>query len=85
MKIATRLSQSLPILMSDTISSKDYSDITIPNGYKLVAIKVSAEDSFNGLLQPGDKVDVIGIVTVREQGSRRARNKTVSETFLEKH
>lgn len=83
MKIATRLSKSLPILMSDTISPKDYSDVTIPKGYKLVAIKVSAEDSFHGLLQPGDRVDVIGIVSVREQvNGRRARNKTVSETFL---
>ena len=83
MKISTRLGKSLPILLGDTISKKDYRTVEIPNGYKLVAIKVPAEDSFYGLLQPGDRVDVIGIVTVREQSdSRRARTKTVSETFL---
>ena len=85
MKIATRLSKSLPILMSDVANPKDINSFDIPKGYKLVAIKVSAEDSFNGLLQPGDRVDVIGIVTIRAQAGtngRRTQSKTVSETFL---
>ena len=83
LKISTRLSKSLPILMSDVRNPKDMDIVEIPKGFKLVAIKVSAEDSFIGLLQPGDKVDVIGIVTVREEGNaRRNRQKTVAETFL---
>ena len=84
-KIATRLSKSLPILLSDVANPQDINKFEIPKGYKLVAIKVSAEDAFNGLLQPGDKVDVIGIVTVRPQAGtngRRAQSKVVSETFL---
>lgn len=82
MKISTRLSKSLPIVMSDVRNPKDMGIVEIPKGFKLVAIKVSAEDSFIGLLQPGDKVDVIGIVTVREEGTRRSRSRTVAETFL---
>ena len=83
-KITTRLSKSLPIMMSDTINKSDWDSIDIPKGYKLVSIKVSAEDSGNGLLQPGNRVDVIGVVNVKSQdpdskGSHRSRLRNVPE------
>lgn len=82
-RITTRLSSSLPIIMTDTIHEKEYENLSIPEGFKLVAIKVSAEDTFNGLLQPGDKVDIIGVVQVRnEDPNARNRTQTVSKTFL---
>ena len=82
-KITTRLKAGLPIMMGDSIDGKDFGVPPIPNGYKLVAIKVSAEDTLNGLLQPGHKVDVIGVVNVRSEApNSRGRTETVSETFL---
>lgn len=82
-KITTRLSKSLPIMMSDTINKSDWDTVDIPSGFKLVSIKVSAEDSNNGLLQPGNRVDVIGVVNVRSQNpAQKGRTEVVSETFL---
>ncbi len=82
-KITTRLSKSLPILLSDIASPEEIGRINIPKGYKLVAIKVSAEETFSGLLQPGDRVDVIGVVNVRDQDPGTAnKTMTVSKTFL---
>lgn len=82
-RITTRLSKSLPIMLPDTVNEKDYEGLNIPEGFKLVAIKVSAEQTFNGLLQPGDKVDIIGVVQVRnEDPNARNRTQTVSKTFL---
>ena len=82
-KITTRLSKSLPVMMSDTINKSDWDQVDIPKGFKLVSIKVSAEDSNNGLLQPGNHVDVIGVVNVRSQDpTQKGRTEVVSETFL---
>ena len=83
-KIATRLSRSLPIMITDTKNASDIDRVEIPRGFKLVAIKVSAEDSLNGLLRPGDHVDVIGVVNVKavDPLTGRLATQTVSETFL---
>jgi pilus assembly protein CpaB len=50
----------------------------IPPGYKVVAIKVSGDDTVAGLLRPGDRVDVIGLFKQRSRG----QTQTVSRTFL---
>ena len=83
-KIATRLSKSLPIMMTDTKNASEIDKVTIPKGFKLVAIKVSAEDSIAGLLRPGDHVDVIGVVQVKavDPATGKVGSQTVSETFL---
>ena len=82
-KISTRLRQKMPIVVSDTVNKNDWESVTIPSGFKLVAIKVSAEDSLNGLLQPGNRVDVIGVVNVRNNNpNQRGQTEVVSETFL---
>ncbi len=82
-KITTRLRKSMPIMSSDTINKNEWDEVDIPDGYKLVAIKVSAEDSLNGLLQPGNRVDVIGVVNVRSQDpALKGRSEIISETFL---
>ena len=81
--ISTRLRKSMPVVVSDTINKSDWEEVTIPPGYKLVAIKVSAEDSINGLLQPGNRVDLIGVVNVRNNSpNQRGQSEVVSETFL---
>lgn len=81
MAIITRLSKGLPILKTDIVNKNEIRKLAIPPGFKVVAIKVAADDTFNGLLAPGDKVDVIGVVRVRDETNSR-RNTTISETFL---
>ena len=76
--IMTRLSKGLPILKSDIVHKNDAMGIDIPPGFKVVAIKVSADDTIAGLLRPGDRVDVIGLFKNRERGN----SETISRTFL---
>jgi pilus assembly protein CpaB len=78
MAIMTRLSKGLPILKSDIVHKNKAMGIDIPPGFKVVAIKVSSDDTIAGLLRPGDRVDVIGLFKNRERG----KSETVSRTFL---
>lgn len=79
MAIRNRLSKSLPIMRSDILKASEIGIVKIPAGFKVVAIKVGADDTMSGLLQPGHKVDVIGVVNVKDDNNQ---NKTISETFL---
>lgn len=78
MAIMTRLSKGLPILKSDIKHKSEAKGIDIPPGSKVVAIKVSADDTIAGLLRPGDLVDVIGLLKKKQGRS----TETVSRTFL---
>lgn len=58
--------------------------ITIDPGYRIVGVPVSASDSFSGLLQPGDRVDIL--VTYRVEYTTPDRQKvemTKTKTLLE--
>lgn len=79
-RIATRLSRGLPILKSDLVNKNHISKLAIPKGYRVCAIKVSAEETINGLLQPGDKVDVIGVFKVEQKTT--GKQVSTSQTFL---
>jgi pilus assembly protein CpaB len=76
--MATRssLSKGMPIMLSHVVHKTKLVDINIPNNMKVVAIKVSEEDNFAGLLKPGDKVDVIGHFQSKD------RTGTFAKTFL---
>ena len=78
MATLTRLSKGLPVLKTDIVHKNDAGGIDIPPNFKVVAIKVSADDTIAGLLRPGDLVDVIGLLKKRERGN----STTVSKTFL---
>ncbi|MDA8564326.1 Flp pilus assembly protein CpaB [Mariniblastus sp.] len=78
MAIMTRLSKGLPILKTDIVHKNKAMGMDIPPGFKVVAIKVSADDTIAGLLRPGDLVDVIGLL--KKQEGRTSQ--TVSRTFL---
>ena len=78
MATLTRLSKGLPILKSDIVHKNEAKGIDIPPGSKVVAIKVSADDTIAGLLRPGDLVDVIGLLKKQDGKSKT----TVSKTFL---
>lgn len=78
MAIKTRVAKGMPILRKDLVAVENISRLPIPKNFKAVAIKVSADDTINGLLRPGDRVDVIGVFKTREDGETFS----VSKTFL---
>jgi len=80
MVTTTRLSPGIPIVRS-AIQHKNLStDPKIPDGMKVVAVRVAADDTIGNLLRPGHKVDVIGVFKGRDRTSNRTT--TNSRTFL---
>ena len=79
MSLQVRMSKGMPIVKSTLIHKNSKSVIQIPEGYKVVAIKVSGDDMIGGLLNPGDKVDVIGLF---KKKGRDGQQQTISRTFL---
>jgi len=71
MATKVRMSKGMPIVKSSIGNKKNIGRLTIPEGYKVVAIKVSGDDTISGLLNPGDKVDVIGYFKRRVRGETR--------------
>lgn len=70
------LSKGMPIMMPHIVNKRTISDINIPKGSTVMAIKVNEEDSIGGLMKPGDKVNVIGFFKTKD------RDGQVSKTFL---
>ena len=64
----TRLYAGEPILQAKLMDSRDRGSEahTIPEGYRVVSVKVSVESSVSGLVQPGDRVDLV--VFLRKSG-----------------
>lgn len=79
MVVRTRLSKGMPIVKSTLINKNQQNVLTIPAGFKVVAIKVSGDDMIAGLLQPGDKVDVIGLFKRRNSDGQQ---QNTTKTFL---
>lgn len=75
-----RMSKGMPVIATTLKHKKDIRTINIPVGYKVVAVRVSSEHTIGNLLNPGDKVDVIGIFKRRDPRSNRTT--TISKTFL---
>lgn len=63
-EMATRqsLAKGMPIITTSIVHKKKLNDIDIPKGYTVISIKVKASDTHHGMLQPGDKVNVIGML-----------------------
>lgn len=63
----TRLYAGEPILRAKLMDSNDGSKaVDIPKGFRVVSVKVSMESSVSGLVQPGDRVDLL--VFLRKNG-----------------
>jgi pilus assembly protein CpaB len=77
--VTTRVARGMPILRKDLIPVNQITRLPIPPGFRVVAIKVSASDTINGLLAPGDHVDVIGVFRVRDEFGQSV---SVSRTFM---
>lgn len=69
-----RVAKKMPILKQMVVHRNEVSRLSIPKNYKVMGIKLPADDVLSGLLSPGDVVDLIGVFT---------NDKTkVSRTFL---
>ena len=79
MGIKTRLSKGMPIVKSEITNVNNLNTLTIPDGFKVVAVKVSADDTISGLLTAGDKGDVMGLFKRRDSFNR---SQTTTRTFL---
>jgi pilus assembly protein CpaB len=71
----TRMYVGEPILVAKLMdSNKNSPTVTIPKGYRAVSIKVSADTAGAGLIQPGDRVDVLVLLRksseIPETGTR---------------
>jgi pilus assembly protein CpaB len=71
----TRMYAGEPILQAKLMGSNNSSATqTIPKGFRVVAIKASVENAGGGLIQPGDRVDVLVLLRksaeVPETGTR---------------
>jgi Flp pilus assembly protein CpaB len=75
--VCSRVAKRFPIYSRDLVDKNEAARLVIPRGFKVVAIKVPADDVINGLLQPGDLVDIIGIF-------KKSNAESTSQTFLRK-
>lgn len=78
MVVSTRVLKGLPILKSSIINANEVKRLPIPAGKKVVAIPLEQDDTINGLIQPGDRVDIVGVFK-EQKGTRQV---STSRTFL---
>ena len=76
----TRMSQGMPIVRGAIQHRNTLIRPTIPGNMKVFAIRLAADDTFGNLLEPGNKVDVIGVFKQRD--SKTNQTTTTSRTFL---
>lgn len=74
----TPLSKGMPIVSASIINEKLINKLHIPDGFKVVSLKVSGDDLIAGLLNPGDKVDLIGYFRKR---TRSGEQQQITRTF----
>ncbi len=78
--VTSRIGKKGPIYASNLVNKSDLREKQIPAGFKVIGVKLGADNHLSGLLEPGDLVDVIGVFKVR--GPRG--NGSTSRTFLRK-
>lgn len=74
-----RLYAGEPILVAKLMDSNSGVDNSakIPDGYRVVSVKVTMDEVVSGLVKPGDRVDVIAFVKKSQE-----INKTMAQTIL---
>lgn len=74
-----RLYAGEPILVAKLMDSSSGVDTSakIPDGYRVVSVKVTMDEVVSGLVKPGDRVDVIAFVKKTQE-----INKTMAQTIL---
>ncbi len=76
--VTTRIGKGLPLLTDDVVDKQFVVSLPIPPGYRAQAIKVAADGTIDGLIRPGDRIDVI-VVYNEKQGNIST---TTAKTFL---
>ncbi|MFN9540699.1 MAG: Flp pilus assembly protein CpaB [Planctomycetota bacterium] len=72
--VTTRINKGVPISLNDVVDVSQISTLMIPPGFRVQGVKVSEEDVVNGLIQPGDHVDLIGFFeNTNNKGERNMR------------
>ena len=74
--ILTRLRSGQAVILEDVKPESELTIKNIPPGHKVINIKVPAEDLIGGLLEPGDRVDIIGVFNTRKNGESKSETKT---------
>ena len=74
------MSQRMPIMKGSIQHKNKSTGPPIPPNMKVVAVRVSADDTIGNLLNPGDRVDVIGVF--KQRSRTNSRSSTKSRTFL---
>lgn len=72
----TRLYEGEPILKAKLMDSNGGKSTTIPPGFRVMSVGVTMDSSVTGLVQPGDRVDVI-VFLRRAQDVPTTRSKTI--------
>lgn len=62
MATRTYIPKQMPLSLSNIVHKKQLNDINVPRDHQVISVKVSAEDNMHGLLQAGDRVNIIGYV-----------------------
>jgi|GEM_PF-1142918 len=76
MVVATRVLKGLPLCKSNLLNKNQVKKLPIPPGKKVIAVPLDAEDTFGGLLQPGDRVDIVGVFMENNRGTEVATPRT---------
>ena len=74
--ILTRLRSGQAIILEDVKPEHEIPGKAIPPGHKVINIKVPSEDLLAGLLEPGDRIDIIGVFNTRSGGEQKSETKT---------
>ena len=76
--ITTRLRRGQAIILADVFNKEDLPGLAIPPGHNVINLKVPPEDTLNGLMSPGDRVNIIAVFNKRDRnGERRSETKTI--------
>lgn len=75
--VNARFRKGQPIVLADAFNREDFPGVKIPPGHKVINLKVPPEDVMTGLMNPGDRVDIIGVFDKRDRsGDRRSETRT---------
>ena len=74
--ILTRLRSGQAIILEDVKPESEIPGKAIPPNHKVINIKVPSEDLIGGLLEPGDRVDIIGVFSTRRGGEQNSETQT---------
>lgn len=72
----TQLRSGQAVIQEDAVTKTELGNKTIPPGHKVINIKVPAEDLIAGLLEPGDRVDIIGVFDTGDRSNKQSETRT---------